>query len=116
MEEITKTLVEGTMTVLIAVLAEAARRFAIYIKEKGVLKALNKHKDLANLAVAMTEQIYVDLKGEEKKNKAIEVFLEVLGKKGIKLSDTEINMYIESAVKAMNDAAKTALDETNQNK
>lgn len=110
MEELTKTILDGAMTILIAILAELARRGAIYVKEKGLLKALSKHKELADLAVAMTEQLYKDLKGDEKKNKAIQVFLDVLGKNGIKLTEAEINMYIESAVKSMNDAGKKALE------
>jgi len=52
--------------------------------------------------VQAVEQIYKDIHGEDKLNKCIESASDMLAEKGIKISDLEIRMLIESAVNAAN--------------
>ncbi len=52
------------------------------------------------------EQLYKDLHGEEKYNKAVEALIEMLGEKGIAISELEIKMLIEAAVVEFNGAVK----------
>lgn len=59
-------------------------------------------KDIVATCVRAVEQIFKDLHGEEKLNKAIEYVVYILDQKGIKASAEEIYMLIESAVKDMN--------------
>ena len=54
-------------------------------------------------AVRFVEQVYTDLNGKEKKQKATEQVAEVLASKGIKITSAEINMLIESAVYGLNE-------------
>ena len=54
-------------------------------------------------AVKFVEQVYTDLNGKEKLQKATEQVSEVLASKGIKISSAEINMLIESAVYGLNE-------------
>lgn len=54
-------------------------------------------------AVKFVEQVYTDLSGKEKLQKATEQVAEVLTSKGIKISAAEINMLIESAVYGLNE-------------
>lgn len=54
-------------------------------------------------AVKFVEQVYTDLSGKEKLQKATEQVAEVLASKGIKISAAEINMLIESAVYGLNE-------------
>ena len=54
-------------------------------------------------AVKFVEQVYTDLNGKEKLQKATEQVAEVLASKGIKISAAEINMLIESAVYGLNE-------------
>ena len=61
-------------------------------------------RELANDVVTFVEQKYVDLKGPDKFNKAVEAFTQILTERGIKTSTTEIQTLIESAVGAFNDA------------
>lgn len=54
-------------------------------------------------AVKFVEQVYTDLSGKEKLQKATEQVSEVLQSKGIKITPAEINMLIESAVYGLNE-------------
>lgn len=54
-------------------------------------------------AVRFVEQVYKDLHGKEKLEKAVEQVSQILASKGINLSDAEINMLIESAVYGLNE-------------
>ena len=54
-------------------------------------------------AVRFVEQVYKDLHGKEKLEKAVEQVSQVLASKGINLSEAEINMLIESAVYGLNE-------------
>ena len=66
----------------------------------------NTKKAVAKTVVQAVEQIYKDLHGEEKLNKGIEYMTELLNEKGIKASETEIRLLIESAVGEFNEVFK----------
>ena len=53
--------------------------------------------------VQFVEQVYTDLHGKEKLQKAIEQVSTILQNKGIKITETEIMMLIESAVYGLNE-------------
>ena len=59
-------------------------------------------KDVAATTVKYIEQIYKDVHGTEKLEKAKETMLALLEEKGIKISDIELVILLESAVKDMN--------------
>ena len=56
-------------------------------------------KDVASTTVKYIEQIYKDVHGTEKLERAKETMLE---EKGVKISDVELVILLESAVKDMN--------------
>lgn len=59
-------------------------------------------KDVASTTVKYIEQIYKDVHGTEKLEKAKETMLTLLEEKGIKISDVELVILLESAVKDIN--------------
>ena len=61
--------------------------------------------------VQFVEQVYKDLHGAEKLQKAIEQVSAILQSKGINITETEINMLIESAVYGLNDGWSKELKE-----
>ena len=63
-------------------------------------------KDAVDTVVQAVEQIYKDLHGEEKLNKAIEGVSEMLAEKGIAVSEVELRYLIESSVNAFNEGFK----------
>jgi len=56
--------------------------------------------------VKYVEQVYVDIKGPEKLQKAVSQTSSILAEKGIKISEAEITMLIESAVYGLNEGLK----------
>lgn len=65
-------------------------------------------KDVVNTCVKAIEQLYKDLHGSEKLNKACESASQMLAEKGITISELELRMLIESALAEFNEAfAKT---------
>lgn len=63
-------------------------------------------KDVVTTVVQAVEQIYKDLHGEDKLNKAIEGASGMLTEKGISVSEIELRYLIESAVNAFNEGFK----------
>ena len=61
-------------------------------------------KDVVKTVVKGVEQIYKDLHGEEKLNKALEAASELLLSKGITITEFELKMLIEASVAEFNDA------------
>lgn len=61
-------------------------------------------KDVVKTVVQGVEQIYKDLHGEEKLNKALEAASELLHSKGITITEFELKMLIEATVAEFNDA------------
>ena len=59
-------------------------------------------KEVAKTVVTAVEQMYAELTGDERYEKAMESMSEMLEQKGIAATELEIKMLIESAVKEMN--------------
>lgn len=94
----------GTM-ILYTVITSIAGYIGIVVKN-----LYKKHvddqtkKDVVKTVVQSIEQIYKDLHGEEKLNKALESASEMLSIKGITISEFELRIMIEAAVAEFNDA------------
>lgn len=61
-------------------------------------------KDVIRTCVLAAEQLYKDMHGEEKYNRAVEAATQILTEKGIEISELEIKMLIEAAVSEFNNA------------
>lgn len=59
-------------------------------------------QDVVFTCVKAIEQLYKDIHGEEKKQLCLEYISEVLGEKGIKVGEVELEVLIESAVQEFN--------------
>ena len=59
-------------------------------------------KKVAETCVKAVEQLYKDLDGEKKKQKAIDNITKMLAEKGIKITKLEIEMLLEAAVAEFN--------------
>lgn len=92
------------MEILGAILTALAGYLGVVIKNLCQKYLNDKTKqDVAKTCVKAVEQIYKDLHGEEKFNKALECISDMLAEKGIAVSDTEMKMLIESAVAEFNE-------------
>lgn len=96
---------------LLAVLIPALVSFALeYLRRKlgtekmlQIQEELAAKQDLALLAVRFVEQVYTELHGEEKYKAAAKWLAEQAQKRGLKLTDTEIEGLIESALRMLKD-------------
>lgn len=96
-------------TIMYAVLVAVAGYFGTVAKSLYTKYINDKTKqNVAKTVVRGIEQIYKDLHGEEKLNKALEAAAEMLTEKGITVSDLELRMLIEAAVAEFNDAFNKA--------
>ena len=92
----------GTM-ILYAVLTATAGFLGTQIKRLYERYVTDKtKKDVVKTCVKAVEQLYKDIHGEEKKQKAVESITEMLAEKGISITELEINMLIEAAVAEFN--------------
>lgn len=91
------------MPILYALITAAAGAAATLIG-RAYNKWINSREKraVAKTVVMATEQIYKDLHGEEKYNKALQALAEMLAAKGIPITELEARMLIESAVGEFN--------------
>lgn len=105
MEFIKLFISEYGTTILYAVFTAIAGYLGIVVKQLYTKYVNDKTKQaVAKTVVQAVEQIYKDLHGEEKLNKALESASEMLAEKGIAITDLELRMLIEAAVAEFNDA------------
>ena len=98
----------GILSAVITALGTALGLFVKWLYNKTIgekMKEETKEK-VAALVVKYTEQVWTDLHGEEKLEKALEAFSEMLAEKGISASELELRVLIEAAVAEFNDAFK----------
>lgn len=97
MELINQLISEYGMQIIGTVLTAAASFIGLKIKniyEKYINDKTKK--DVVESTVKYVEQIYKDLKGQEKLDKAIEGATEILNEKGITITELELRVLIES--------------------
>ena len=96
----------GILSAIITALASALGVLVKKLWDKTVGDKVKEDtkKDVAKLVVKYVEQVYKDIHGEEKLNKALDAFSEMLNQKGITISDLEMRVYLESALAGFNNA------------
>lgn len=87
------------VTILYAILTTVASYIGVELKKIYTKYVNDKIKqDAAKTVVKAVEQLYTDLHGEEKYQKALESFSSMLADKNIYISELEMRMLIEAAV------------------
>ena len=96
----------GILSAVITAIASALGVLAKKLWDKTVGDKVKEDtkKNVAGLVVKYVEQVYKDIHGEEKLNKALEAFSDMLEQKGITISDLEMRVYLESALAEFNKA------------
>lgn len=84
---------------VVTVVGAIASWIGVQLKKLYTDKVNTKEKqDIVESTVTYIQQVYGDLKGEEKLEKALETASDWLTSKGINVSDSELKVLIESAV------------------
>ena len=102
-------------TILYSILTAVAGYIGIVVKNLYQKYINDKTKqDVAKTVVQAVEQMYQNLHGEEKLQKALEAASDMLLTKGITISDIELRMLVEAAVnefnKSFNEGSKDEKD------
>lgn len=100
---------------LLAVLVTAmvgvvTKRVTEYLKEKGVINKIQAKEASVMIAVDAVEQIARNEKVPDKFKAAESMAIDLLNKQGIKITETELEAFIESAVAEMNKGVKDVLN------
>ena len=95
------------VTILWAIITAVASVLGAFVKKKYTQYVNDKtKKDVVTTVVMAVQQLYYNLEGPEKLQKALESASEMLAEKGITVTDLELRMLIESAVGSFKDAFK----------
>ena len=95
--------------ILYAIVTFVGGALAVWAKNLYTKYINDKTKQaVAKTVVRAVEQIYKDLGGPEKLDKALEAAAEMLASKGITITDLELRMLIEAAVGEFNNVFNSA--------
>lgn len=108
MQQINEILINGAISILVILLGIAVKAIKEYLVQKGGEKTIKIVEILAKNAVNAVEQVSVETgyKGEEKLEQARIKIRAELNKYNINMTDSDLDTFVESAVKQMNDAWK----------
>lgn len=106
MQQITEIITNGAISILVILAGIAVKAAKDYLVQKGGEKTIKIVEILAKNAVNAVEQVASETgyKGEEKLEQARIKIRTELNKYNISMTDTDMDTFIESAVKQMNDA------------
>ncbi len=110
MDELTAVIVDGVMKLAIVVIGLMVSGATTWLREKALetkTKTSNETytmlENLARNAVKATEQMFQDFKGQDKLVAAIQFGQRELSENGYVITDEQLLVFIEAAVKEMND-------------
>lgn len=96
-------------TILYTILTAIAGYVGIWVKSLYTKYVNDKTKqDVVKTCVSAVEQLYKDLRGEDKYNKVVESVSEMLSEKGITITELELKMLVEATVGEFNKVFETA--------
>ena len=108
MQQITEILINGAISILVILLGIAVKAIKEYLVQKGGEKTIKIVEILAKNAVNAVEQVSAETgyKGDEKLEQARTKIRAELSKYNINMTDSDLDTFVESAVKQMNDSGK----------
>ena len=106
MQQINEILLNGAISILVILVGIAVKAVKEYLVQKGGEKTIKIVEILAKNAVNAVEQVSAETgyKGEEKLEQARIKIRAELKKYNIGMTDKDLDTFVESAVKQMNDA------------
>ena len=102
--EIANAVVSALGTILISLIGYVAKQVADYLRAKTSSQDMEKKLKLAKAAVGAAEQVWQNVEGPERFEVAKDSFIDMLNDEGIKITERQVDVFLEAAVKEMNDA------------
>lgn len=108
MQQINEIITNGAISILIILVGIVVKAVKDYLIKKGGEKTIKIVEILAKNAVNAVEQVASETgyKGEEKLEQARSKIRAELSKYNISMTDKDLDTFVESAVKQMNDSWK----------
>lgn len=108
MQQISEIIANGAVSIAIILLGVAVKAVKEYLVKEGGEKTVKITEILAKNAVHAVEQVATETgyKGDEKLEQARDKVRAELTKYNISMTDKDLDTFVESAVKQMNDAWK----------
>ena len=108
MQQINEILLNGAISILVILMGIVVKAVKDYLIKKGGEKTIKIVEVLAKNAVNAVEQVASETgyKGEEQLEQARAKIRAELSKYNISMTDKDLDTFVESAVKQMNDAWK----------
>ena len=108
MQQINEIIANGAISILVILAGIAVKAVKDYLVQKGGEKTIKILEILSKNAVNAVEQVATEtgFKGDEKLEQARDKIRAELTKYNISMTDKELDTFVESAVKQMNDAWK----------
>lgn len=108
MQQINEIIANGAVSILVILIGIAVKAVKEYLVAKGGEKTIKIVEILAKNAVNAVEQVSAETgyKGEDKLEQARDMIRAELNKYNISMTDRDLDTFVESAVKQMNDAWK----------
>lgn len=108
MQQINEIIANGAVSILVILLGIVVKAIKEYLVKKGGEQTVKIVEILAKNAVNAVEQVAQEtgFKGEEKLEQARTKIRAELNKYNISMTDKDLDTFVESAVKQMNDAWK----------
>ena len=108
MQQITEIITNGAISILVILAGVAVKAIKEYLIKKGGEQTVKIVEILAKNAVNAVEQVAAETgyKGQEKLESARDKIRAELSKYNISMTDRDLDTFVESAVKQMNDAWK----------
>lgn len=108
MQQISEIIANGAVSIAIILLGVAVKAVKEYLVKEGGEKTVKITEILAKNAVHAVEQVAAETgyKGDEKLEQARDKVRAELTKYNISMTDKDLDTFVESAVKQMNDAWK----------
>ena len=108
MQQITEIITNGAISILVILAGIAVKSIKDFLIKKGGEKTIKIVEILAKNAVNAVEQVSAETgyKGEEKLEQARTKIRAELTKYNISMTDKDLDTFVESAVKQMNEAWK----------
>lgn len=106
MQQIQQIVISGALSIITILVGIAVQAVKQYLITKGGENAVKLVEIVAKNAVNAVEQIAADkdLHGEDKLVRAKAIIVKTLNRNNIQLTESQLEMFIESAVKQMNDS------------
>lgn len=109
MEMIQAEIINLAIAVIVALAGIITGKVTGFLNKKGIIQQLENNREIVKIVVSAVEQMYDYLDGDEKLSMAKIEAVKLLNSKGIKMSDEELELIIESVVKEMKNTLKTEI-------